>query len=429
MRFTYIEQTVKQVSKIVTDKTFRAQLGKLDSNVGKDTLTPWLQRVAQQRVMLPSEDGLGRLTDAFAKTLRKNVATQMMIGNATNAAQQFTGLIVANAKVKMRHLKSAMHNYAFNNKQMTATIMEKSEWMRSTQGQNIFDINNSINEIMFNKTNLEKAQDFTRKHTYFLQSATQNMVNSIVWSAAYEQSIEKGYSEKDAVKEADSAVRTTQGTTNPEDISRYETGTATTLLFKQFVSYFNMIANLNASELIRISRDVGLRKGAGRAFHLYNSAFMLPAFLSTLIVMAAGGKLDEDDDDNYIDDLLMAFFGSQFKTFTAMVPYGGQVAVAAYNKAFTPNMADDRLSLSPAISILESTVGAPIDVYKSISEKGELSKKNVKDVLQFIGIMSGLPTGPIGRPVGYLMDVDSGKANPTGPADFTRGLITGKPGQ
>lgn len=429
MRFTYIEPTVKQVSRIVTDKGFRSQLGKLDSNIGKDTLTPWLQRTAQQKVMLPSEDGLGRLTDAFAKFLRKNVATQMMIGNATNAAQQLTGLIVANAKVKRRHLMSALHNYVMNNKQMTATIMEKSEWMNSTQGQNIFDINNSINEIMFNKSLFENAQEFTRKHTYFLQSATQNMVNSVVWSAAYEQAIEKGYAEKDAIKEADSTVRTTQGTTNPEDISRYETGTATTLLFKQFVSYFNMIANLNASELIKISREVGLRKGAGRVFHLYNSAFMLPAFLSTLMVMAAGGKIDQDDDDSYVDDLLMAFFGSQFKTFAATVPYGGQVAVAAYNTMFTPNMADDRLSLSPAISILESTIVAPAEVYKTIAENGDVKKKTVKDVLQLMGIMTGLPTGPIGKPLGYLMDVESGKANPSGPVDFTRGLITGKSGQ
>ena len=56
-------------------------------------------------------------------------------------------------------------------------------------------------------------------------------------------------------------------------------------------------------------------------------------------------------------------------------------------------------------------------------------KKTVKDALMLMGIMSGLPIGPIGKPAGYLMDVESGKADPSGPIDFTRGLITGRPGQ
>lgn len=429
LRFTYIEPRVKEVSRIVLDKGFRAQLAKLDSNVAKDAIVPWLQRAAQQQVVLPSQDGLGRVTDAVAKTLRKNVAMQMMFGNITNTLQQATGLIVAMSKVKPKYIRNAFARYVSSNKDNIESIMERSDWMKSTHGDNIFDIHSRINEILLNPSKLEDVQEFMRKHTYFLQSAAQNMVNTIVWSGAYEQAIENGMTEKEAVKEADSAVRTTQGTTNPEDISRYETGTATELLFKQFVSYFNMLANLNASELIRISREVGLRKGAGRALYLYMFGFMLPAFISDVIVKAMGNGFDEDDDDNYLDDLLASFFGSQFKTFAATIPYGGQVAVAAYNKMFTDNPMDDRLSLSPAISIIESTVVAPAMIYQDIVDKGEIRKKSVKDALQFIGIMTGVPAGPVGRPAGYLMDVSSGKAEPTGPIDFARGLVTGKPGQ
>lgn len=429
LRFTHIEPVVKQVAKIVTDKSFRSYLFNIDTNIAKDMLVPWLQRAATQKVQLPSDDGLGRVTDSVARYFRKTVAMQIMFGGVTNTLQQFTGMIVAMSKVKPKYIRNGLWSYVTNAKQVSNDIMEKSEWMRSTQGSNINDIHNSINEVLLNPSTFDKMKDFSQKHTYFLQSAAQNMVNTVVWSGAYEQGIEQGLTEYEAIKQADSAVRTTQGTTMPEDISRFETGTPTALLFKQFVGYFNMLGNLNASEITKISRTMGLKKGAGKAFYIYLTAFMLPAVLSDIIVKAMSGKFDEDDDDSYVDDLITSFFGSQFKTFAAAVPYGGQLAVAAYNKTFTKNVSDDRLSLSPVLSILETTVGAPTSLYKDIVDKGELSKKTTKDVLQFMGIMSGLPLGPAGKPIGYLMDVESGKANPTGPVDFTRGLVTGKTGK
>jgi hypothetical protein len=110
-----------------------------------------------------------------------------------------------------------------------------------------------------------------------------------------------------------------------------------------------------------------------------------------------------------------------------MIPYGGQVATSAYNR-FTKQQWDDRLSISPVITILEGMAGVPKEVYDKIVNDIDNEKKLTKDVLTLIGLMSSLPIGPIGKPVGYLMDVESGKAQPTGPVDFTRGLITGKSG-
>jgi len=428
LRFTYIEPRVKEVSRIALDPGFRQSVSKIDTQIASEMLVPWLQRAAQQQTILPSATGLGKATDAAARVLRRNVAMQIMMGNVTNTLQQVTGLVVAMSKVQPKYIRNAMAEYTVNNKAMIEAIMEKSDWMKSTQGSNIFEIHQQVKEILVNPTTFEKAKEFSSKHSYFLQMHAQNMVNAIVWRGAYDQAIEQKMSDLEAVRMADSAVRTTQGTTNPEDVSRFETGTPTEMLFKQFVSYFNMLANLNGSEIQRIQRDVGLRKGMGRGFYLYLTAFMLPAVLSEIIVRAMGNSWDDDDDNEYLDDAMKVFFGSQFKTATATVPYVGQLGVAAYNKAFTKNIADDRLSLSPVLSIVEAGAGVPAAIYKDAVDRGELKKKTIKDSLQMIGIMTGLPTGPLGRPVGYLMDVESGKAEPTGPIDFSRGLITGKAG-
>lgn len=428
LRFTHIEPTVRAVARIVQDKELRSELSKLDPTVGKELLTPWLQRAAQQKVVLPSDNGIGRAMDSVASYLRRSVAMQIMVGSVVNAAQQFTGVVVAASKVKPMHLRNAIASYVRDIKGTTEGIMEKSEWMRSTQGSTIYDTQEAIGKIILDPSTFESMRNFALKHTYFLQSATQNIVNTVVWSGAYEQAISAGSDEKSAVLQADSAVRLTQGTNAPEDISRFETGTPTARLFTQFAGYFNMLANLNGAELAKISRDVGLKKGAGRAFALYLSAFMIPAVLSELLVSLASGKGLDADDDGYLDDLLRVFFGSQFKTATALIPYGGQVLNAGLN-GFNSNRNDDRLSISPVVSFIETMAGVPAEIYKSMNGESASNKRVVKDVLMFMGTASSLPIGPVGKPVGYLMDVSEGKAQPSGPLDAARGLVTGKPGR
>jgi hypothetical protein len=41
-------------------------------------------------------------------------------------------------------------------------------------------------------------------------------------------------------------------------------------------------------------------------------------------------------------------------------------------------------------------------------------------------LATGVPVAVLGRPLGYAVDVNRGKVNPTSNADYVRGLITGK---
>ena len=428
LRFIHIEPRVKEIARLVTDKEFRSSLSRIDQFVAKDMLVPWLQRAAQQKVALPSDDAIGRAIDAAARFLRRNVSAQIMFANVTNTLQQYTGLIVAMSLVKPRYIRNAMVDYIRSPKASVDEIMAKSKWMRSAQGSNLFDVTKSVNDIILNPSAFETFQNFLQRHTYFMQSAVQNQVNTLVWMGAYNQAIENGMTEADAILEGDAAVRKTQGSLSPEDVSRFETGTPTALLFKQFVGYFNMLANLNANELLRIQREMGLKKSAGKAFYLYAMGFMLPAVLSSVIVQLMSGKgLDQDDDDEYLDDALKTFFESQFLTATATVPYAGPFLTSAYNR-FNDKAYDDRLSLSPVISTLEGVAGTPYQLYRKLADDADNNKKLTGDVLTLLGTFTGLPVAPVRKPINYLTDVSTGEAQPTGPIDFTRGLVTGRTG-
>ncbi len=428
LRFVHIEPHIKDVSRIIMDKSFRHDLDAFDPTVGGDMLVPWLQRTGQQKIQTASQGWGGRAADTFFRELRTRTGMQVMVASVSNALQQFTGLSIGAIKVQPKFLRDSLWSYVRAPKVATAMVNEKSAFMSTRTTTQIMEITQTIDELLINPTKYEKARDFAKKHGYFMQQATQNVVDVIVWSGAYDQAVERGATESDAVRQADSAVRETQGSFNPEDISRFETGSAFQRAFTQFYSYFNMQANLFGTEFSNVARNLGLKKGAGRLLYVYAMGFMIPSVLSELIFKLMGGKLDEDDDDQYMDDILHIFFSGQFKTATALLPFGvGQVINSGIN-SFNQSWYDDRITVSPAISMIEAAVKAPSEVYRAIRDEGKAAPA-IRDSLTLLGLATGLPLAPLSKPIRYLSDVSSGEATPTGPIDFVRGFVSGKSGK
>jgi len=423
LKFTYIEPSVKEIGRLVMNKNFRGSLAEyVDTEVASQMLVPWLQRAARQTVETASMDRTGRLFDKFWKEVRSSTGLQIMTLNVTNALQQFTGLSISAIKVKPSFLVPALGRYIRGPHEYAGHISEKSEFMRNRVYSQSFEIQEKIDNILLDPTKLEKARDFAVKHGYFLQAGTQHVVDIITWGGAYEQAISEGADEHDAVKQADSAVRQTQGTFAPEDISRFETGSPFMRAFTMFYTYFNMQANMLGTEFGKAMKQGGFG-GASRGLYVYTMGFMIPAVISELIVQAMSGKLTDDDDEDWADWLAM-FFGGQSRTVLAMVPGVGPLVQTGIN-AFNDKWYDDRMSTSPAVSMLESAAHSPFSVYNAIENEGS-QKKAIKDTLTAIGMVSRLPVAPLGRPLGYLADIEQGKAEPSSPADMARGLITGR---
>lgn len=431
LRFIHIEPRVKDVGRLVWNREFQQALTAFDPTIRSEMLVPWLQRAAQQRVDKPSQGRAGRAMDTFFRGLRKRTGMQIMVANVANTLQQFTGISIAALKVKPKYLANGLWTYMKGwhlkgPSELAKYVTEKSLFMKNLTSTQVMEIQNTIDDLLLNPNTYEKARAFAERHGYFMQTGTQNVVNLITWSGAYDQAVEGGASEQDAVRQADSAVRETQGSFAAEDISRFEAGSPFVRLFTMFYSYFNMQANLLGTEFVTTWREMGLRKGAGRLLYIYTLGFMIPAVISEAITRAAAGGLDDEDDDGILDEMLALFFGAQFRSATAMIP-GGSAFKTAVNSFTNENWHDDRISTSPAVSVVESAVKAPGEVYEAIAE-GKSSRRAIQDTLTLIGLLSGFPVAPLGRPLGYVADVAQDKADPSGPIDFTRGLITGKPG-
>ena len=425
LRFTHIEPRVREVSRLALDKDFRTKVASfVDPEVVTEMLVPWLERAAQQQVETPAVSRGMRKLDGFFRALRSRTGAQIMVGNLSNVLQQITGLSSAMLEVKPKYLRGSLVSYLGSPQETGEWVAAKSTFMRNRTTASVIEVQQEIDNIMLDPSKYDQVRAFATRHGYFLQQGAQNIVDLITWRGAYNQAIAEKMLEREAVRHADAAVRKTQGSFAAEDLSRFETGGATFRLFTMFYSYFNLQANLLGTQFAQAMRDGGFN-APGRLFYIYVFGLMIPAALAEGIAQAMSGDLwDDDDDDGYLDNFLSVFFTGQFKFATAVVPFVGQAVNAMVNR-FNDKPYDDKISVSPAISILEAVARTPYSVYKATFDEGSW-KTAIKDTLTLVGIATGLPLGVLARPLGYAADVEQGRVEPANAADYVRGLITGR---
>lgn len=420
--FSYMQAPVNDVRRLLTRRNVGYALDRIDPGAYEGMLIPWLNRSAKQVVETPVVGD--RKLSRFLSGARNRAGMALMFANLSNTVQQITGFSLAAVKVKPSLLMSAMGDYARDPKAFKKLVVETSIYMKDRMLNETAAMNDAIDEIMVDATMLEKGQQWTQRHAYFMQAAVDSVMSPIVWVAAYNQAIGNKMTEDQAIRFADGVIRQTQGSTLPEDVSRFETGPGYARLFTQFVSYFNMMANTNATAMKQIADEVGLRKGAGRLFYVALVGMLVPIWVSETIANAFRGGPEDEDDDGYMDDWLAAVFGwGTLRGMVAQVPILGQAAQVVTGR-FTDKPADDKFSLSPAVSLLESAAGAPASVYKAIAEDGS-AMKAVRDVAAAATLITGLPVFAVSRPVGYVTGVIEDKIAPTDTLDFIRGIVTG----
>jgi hypothetical protein len=420
--FSHMTVPARDVRKLLMRSTVSQPLSRIEPAALESMLQPWLQRSAQQIVETPIV-GTGRWA-RIPGIVRSRAGMALMFGNVSNAIQQITGLSTAAVRVKPSFLMRSLSQYVSNPREFSRAVWDASPYMNDRATNEVSVLNEQMEAILIRPTTYERVQDWSLRHAYFLQTALDNVLSPIVWTGAYNQALAEGMSDKDAVRFADSTVRQTQGSTLPEDVSRIETGPAYARAFTQFVGYFNMMANTNATAFKQLMGEVGLKKGAGKALYIVMMGLMAPIWVAEAIALAMRGGPEDDDDDGYLDDWLAQVFGmGTAKGLLAQIPIAGQFGVAAANR-FNDDPLDDRVSLSPAISLLESAVGAPQSVYKAIVEDGS-SQKAIRDVATLVSVATGVPLYGVSRPIGYTAGVIEGRIEPQGPIDVMRGLVTG----
>ena len=431
-RFAHVQPAIKDVLKVIGNEEFASALSKIDPTAIETMLIPFLGRAARHTAV---EQGRFKAVDDFWIAVRGRTSLMFMSLNLRQLGD-VGGISVALTKVKRGQLAAAMKQYLDSPHEVATMIAEASPMMDERLSNHINDTRARLDDLIGDQSGLGKAQALARKHGMFLNTVLHNQLDIVTWLGAYNQALAEiaasagdKEAQREAVSRADAAVRLTQGAMNPEDVAAYEQGTPFYRTITQFTTYLNTLANLNADEYGKIVRELGIRKGAGKLVKAHILAYAVPMIIFGAWTDLISGGWD-DDDESWYAHALGVLFGSYFSGGVGMLPFGSQVqgiAEATIAKSIGGSVIRNKehINVSPSINALEGgVVGAADTAYRAVSGK-EITGKNIKDALTLVSLFTGIPLNPIGKTVGYAVDVNNNKIQPTGTADYIRGLITG----
>ena len=435
LRFAYVQPAVTDLLKLFNDKEFKSELNRIDRFAYKNMLMPWLENAATQRTSIKKDGmGIGNLIEYFTK----NTSLNFMFASLKNATQQVTGVLPAMLNVEKKYMTDAFKRYTRNPIETLNEVAEMSPFMADRQINQMFDIQNTLNDLIINPNKYGQIKNWTRRHGYFLQQAFQNYVDSLVWIATWNQvtanapkTMTPQEIQVEAIAQADANVRKTQDSLLPEDVAAYQIDTPLIKAIVQFTSYFNSQANLNATRYKKVVKELGFKNSrfSGQIFYAFLFGSFLPAIVSEGIQEAFSGGLIDEDEDGYLDDILEFIFFSNARYTSAFIPTGSTFLMLPFN-LFDDKPYNDRITISPSISLINSTVQGTTRFFINLADPNKEVKGNeVRSVITLMGLIGQVPTYPFAKAIGLLHDYKNGRWIPRGPIDLIRGLVSGQKGE
>ena len=433
LRFAYIQPAITDLLKLFNDKEFSTALNRVDNRAIKDMLTPWLTNSARQKSVLGRNTPWNKGINYFTKSTSQSY----MFFSLKNGMQQITGGLPAKLKVEGKYLNDAFRRYTREPHKVAKEIAEASPFMADRQVNQMFNVQSLMNDLTLNPSKYEKMQNWVGRHAYFVQQAFQNYIDSVVWIGKYNQVLANAPKtmleadvQKEAIAQADGAVRMTQDSLLPEDRAAYQTTHPFWNAMFQFTSYFNGQANLNATAYKSLIKELGFtsKRFSGQLIYTFMFGFLLPALVSEGIQELAGGGLVDDDEDGYIDDFFEFGYMSSLRYGTAFVPFGN-ILMMPLNQ-FDDKAYNDRITVSPSLSLINSTLQGNTRFLMSVVDPNDdISGSEVRSIATLLGLFTNLPLYAIGKPIGLFVDQINGTWTPRGPLDAVRAYIFGIKGQ
>lgn len=433
VKFSMMAPTIKQVQRVIKNRDFVKTINDINPQIIGEMIEPWLRRSATQSVTTP--------TDIFGRglnQLRALAGVSLMAGNIANAFQQLTGFSVAVSQVGAKPLMMALARYAMHPVQTYQNVKGASAFMKARLENFEYEYQNRIETLAQTDrpSTLKSFRDWTMRHAYCLQTWMQILVDTPTWMAAFDKAVAEGRPDEQAIYYADSVVRRTQSSFDPESVARVETGSPLGRAVLVFYNYFNMQANLLGDSWAR-----NVKTGRYGQFVIDLALVMVvPAILSELIVQAFNGFDTGDDDDWDAYDAAKLLISPVVKNAVALVPYGGQLVNAGATQLsrigdneegmmqliFAPNTFNDKLVSIPAASLIENT-------FKAIKQLGDAAwgeevdaRTATRNTLDALTLTTGIPFAGLKRPLGYAAGVAAGDIEPENPVDAARGVLSGR---
>lgn len=423
VRFTTLQSAIGDVNRIINHRELSDVMFKADNNWNKGILKPWLARAATQRTAPVYSDYYTREAAKMTGFLRRSTNQAIMALNIKNTVENLTDITALFVHMDKKSWMEGVKQYSAQPREVTQMIMELDPSMKDRFSNNLYEVQDMYRDLVLNGTLLDdvaKWQKTASKYSYITQRTLQNFMEASAWIGAYNEGLVKFKDSPDpskkAARNASRIIRLVMGSNRAIDIANVEAVSEFAKVFITFFSYFNNRANLIGYST-KDKRAKAIRLG-----------WLAPAIIAELLrrVVWKGNIGDEEDEElvNYVDDGFEIFLGAPLEFALAAgsptIRNGSRIIIGQ----FTKQQYDDRLSMSPLLGSVEAMKGVT-----NLIVKDKATGKDVRDALQFTSTVTGFPLNPLGKPVGFMLDLDQGKQKAENPIDYFRGITTGRSGK
>lgn len=410
---------VLNVWRVIKHQGFRDAFVRAAGQEMYDTLKPWLQFTATER--MPPERGFS----GIIKTLRRNTPIALMGYAISTIAQQPAGLMgtfhrVGTARVMGKALQLMSQPWTWG--EHARFINTRSHMMRNRSRISQRELREMIQEINSDAhvdavrlltagTARQKVQALgylnrvMQRYALFPLAFLDKWVSSAAWKAAYDRALAghvdgvSPQNEADVIAYADQVIRTTFGSGRPEDMAPIMRSSEVGKLITPAFSYFNTQYNQLYNEQVP-----GMMRG-----HISPLEFV--TFITFTLVMQAlvsqwlAGRWDPDDGEDEDDR------NARLAMEVAMTPVTGVPLVRDMTRAALRSaVTGERFSAStvPAFGAIGATASGVGGSLHDLSEDGEISRQSAKDLTMAASYWFGLPGRQMWVTGSYAADVAAG---------------------
>ncbi len=407
-------EAVMQADRFLSDKRVRQAV---DETLGPDVsalFRPWLQHIANEWAY--DRAGVSKL-EAAMKIARRNTTFVGMAYRIGTMFSQIGGYANSIERIGPKWLATGLNIALRNPRKASAFAMERSFELKTRFEQIDRDVRENARRLA-GKTDLGAM---VQRYGFSGIVAFDKLVALPTWLGAYNKAISAGLEEAQAIHEADSAVRESQGAGGAKDLSAIqrgrgpggELGKSLTMFYSFQSAQFNRFVKLywDTGDVVRDKKPELVPEIAARAMVL---TLLVPVVGSLL----SGRGPDEDNEEGWTEWAAKeSLYG-----LAAPIPFFRDAVPVVTKKAAGDQSYGYRFT--PIAGIGESFERVAGDA-RAIAE-GRETTRATRNTLEAVGYATGLVPGQGAATAQFVVDVASGDAEPENLSQWWEGLRTGR---
>lgn len=380
---------------------------------------PWLQHIANEWAY--DRAGIGTL-ERIMRGARRNTTFVGMAYRIGTIITQVAGYANSVERIGPRWLYQGLNVTLRNPRAANRFAVERSHELKSRFGQQDRDMRENQRRLAGKKDIASLVQRFG----YSGISAFDRLVAVPTWIGGYNKAIAAGMEEAQAIHEADSAVRESQGAGGAKDLAAIQRGRGPAGELGKSLTMFYSFQSAQYNRLVELGYNVEEAKREKalleRSPELAARAMILTLIVPVVGALVSGGGPDDENEESWTEwAAKQSVYG-----LAAPVPFMRDAVPVTVKKAAGDQSYGYRFTpVAGAGETMERVAGDA----RKIAE-GKETTRATRNMIEMLGYMNGITRTPFSGQMAatgqFLVDWSSGDVEPEDMSEVYEGIRTGR---